>query len=78
MQKAAATADAQVNEAYSQAMDMIVEPRKTEVAASQRAWLAFYRLNCDFEKPLAKTAYYDCIIKMAVERKIELRHRIGD
>jgi uncharacterized protein YecT (DUF1311 family) len=78
MQKGAAKADAEVNDAFRDALRMIVPYRRAELTTSQDAWLRFYRANCDMEKPLSMTAYYDCIIKMAIERKIELKNRIGD
>jgi uncharacterized protein YecT (DUF1311 family) len=78
MQKAAAKADADVNAAFEDSLRIIVPRRRAELESAQKAWLAFYRANCDAEKPLNMSAYYDCIVKMAIERKVELRHRIGD
>jgi uncharacterized protein YecT (DUF1311 family) len=71
-------ADAEVSAAYADALRIMVPQRRDELAKAQETWLAFYRRNCDMEKPLAMSAYYDCIIRMAIERRIELRHRIGD
>lgn len=78
MKDAVLTADADVNAAYAEALRIIVPARRAELAKAQEAWLAFYRLNCDLEKPLALSAYYDCVVKMAIERAAELRNRIGD
>ena len=78
MQKAAAKADREVNDAFREALRIIVPGRRAEITNSQDAWVRFYRANCDMEKSLSMTAYYDCITKMAIERKIELKHRIGD
>jgi len=78
MKDAVLKADAEVSAAYADALRIIVHERRDELAKAQEAWLAFYRRNCDMEKPLAMSAYYDCIIRMAIERRVELRHRIGD
>ena len=78
MKKAVVEADADVNRAYAEAMRTIVPGRRAELKKVQDAWLTYYRLNCDFEKSLALAAYYDCVVKMAVERAVELRNRIGD
>lgn len=78
LQKAAGKADAEVNAAFQDTLRIIVPARRSEMEKVQKAWLAFYRANCDTEKSLDMAAYYDCIIKMAIERKVELKHRIGD
>jgi uncharacterized protein YecT (DUF1311 family) len=78
MKDAVRTADAGVSAAYVDSLRIIVPERRDELAQAQEAWLAFYRRNCDMEKPLAMSAYYDCIIRMAIDRRVELRHRIGD
>lgn len=78
MQNAAAKADSAVNTAFKEALRIILPERRNQLVRAQKAWLTFYRLNCDAEKSLAMTAYYDCILKMAIERSTELRNRIGD
>lgn len=78
MKAAVIKVDAEVSAAYADALRIIVPERRDELAKAQEAWLAFYRRNCDMEKPLGTSAYYDCIIRMAIDRRIELRHRIGD
>ena len=78
MKQAVIEADAAVNAAYADAVRIIVPEQRAELAKVQHAWLSFYRLNCDFEKRVSKSTYYDCIIKMAKERVAELRNRIGD
>jgi uncharacterized protein YecT (DUF1311 family) len=78
MKDAVLKSDAEVSAAYAASLRIIVPERRDELAQAQEAWLAFYRRNCDMEKPLAMSAYYDCIIRMAIERRVELRHRIGD
>lgn len=83
MQKAAAQADANLNEVYQDSTKIIVPYRRAELADAQRAWLKSYRLNCNFVKgPNSPKSdmylYYDCIIKMAIERAKELRYRVGD
>ena len=61
--------------AYADSLRIIVPERRAELARAQDA---FYRLNCDMEKQVGMSAYYDCIVKLAIERTIELRNRIGD
>lgn len=83
LQKAAAEADRRMTEAYRQSLSIIAPSKKEALRETQRVWLQFLKANCEFIRLIApsdsrKQQYYDCLIRMAIERAKELRNRIGD
>lgn len=57
--------------------------RTAKLRNSQGAWTRFRDANCGFARAVApaddaEAAYYDCLLRATVERRVELRSLIGD
>jgi uncharacterized protein YecT (DUF1311 family) len=74
--------------AVEQARSQPAEKPKANVQASrlrtaQKAWLQFRDENCEFIRSVAPRrsadeSFYDCLLKITIDRRVELRRSVGD
>ncbi len=71
--------DARLNKAYKAAMAPLSAPRKKQLLAAQRAWLAFRDANCPFYADpeggsVAAVVANDCVLSATANRALELEN----
>jgi uncharacterized protein YecT (DUF1311 family) len=75
-----------LNEIYRGTLDYLKgKPAQTTLFRhSQRAWVDFRKIDCDFARSLfsrnedQERAFYDCMLRKTVDRQAELRSLVGD
>ena len=73
--------DARLNKAYKAAMTPLSAPRKKQLLAAQRAWLAFRDANCQFYADpeggsAARLVANDCVLSATASRATELENLV--
>jgi uncharacterized protein YecT (DUF1311 family) len=71
--------DARLNRAYKAAMAPLSAPRKKQLLAAQRAWLAFRDANCQFYADpeggsVVTVVVNDCVLSATATRALELEN----
>jgi uncharacterized protein YecT (DUF1311 family) len=71
--------DARLNRAYKAAMAPLSAPRKKQLQAAQRAWLAYRDANCQFYADpeggsVAAVVANDCVLSATASRALELEN----
>jgi uncharacterized protein YecT (DUF1311 family) len=68
--------DTQLNASYKALMSKLSKKRKVELQESQRAWIKFRELNCNFygdEGSIAQVTINDCFLNATTDRAKELK-----
>jgi uncharacterized protein YecT (DUF1311 family) len=55
----------------------------SRLRTAQKAWLQFRDENCEFIRSVAPgrsadESFYDCLLKITIDRRVELRRSVGD
>lgn len=71
--------DARLNKAYKATMAPLSAPRKKQLLAAQRAWLAFRDANCQFYADpeggsVVTVVVNDCVLSATATRALELEN----